>query len=118
MLQHLNFFRPDTEFTFEIESSGRIHFVEILMKANSLKQQFTEASINTGICLILIYTKHMENKNIETFSGSSENCLLYRISLKMELKYLTQYCGKCYCAEKSNYQYHQFLFMAEFKIAF
>ena len=51
-INQLNFFHPNIQFTFEIESSGRISFLDILItgKRKTLKQQFTE-KVQTQACI-------------------------------------------------------------------
>ena len=53
LLQQLNSFHPNIEFTFEIESSGRIPFIDILIirKKNSIETTVYRKSIATGIYL-------------------------------------------------------------------
>ena len=51
-INQLNFFHPNIQFTFEIESSGRISFLDIVItgKRVTLKQQFTE-KVQTQACI-------------------------------------------------------------------
>ena len=73
VLQQLNSFHPNIQFTFEIESSGRIPFLDILIIRKKSK-------IETK--LVLICTQLMETRNVKKPSSSSLQYLLYKISFE------------------------------------
>ena len=73
VLQQLNSFHPNIQFTFEIESSGRIPFLDILIIRKKSK-------IETK--LVLICTQLMETRNVKKPSTSSLQYLLYKISFE------------------------------------
>ena len=73
VLQQLNSFHPNIQFTFEIESSGRIPFLDILIIRKKSK-------IETK--LVLICTQLMETRNVKKSSTSSLQYLLYKVSFE------------------------------------
>ena len=74
VLQQLNSFHPNTQFNSEIELSGSILFLDILIRRKQKKHRYRHL-----LKLVLICTQHMETRNVKKSSTLSVQYLLYRI---------------------------------------
>ena len=85
VLQQLNSFHSNIHFNFEIESSGTIPFLDILIirKTSCIEPTvYRKSTDRHSSQLVLICTQHRETRKVEKISISSGQYLPYRISFE------------------------------------